>query len=135
MPADVEESSRDDAILEDVYRWIDSIPLSRPKKNIGLDFSDCVLVAETIHHYKPNLISLHNFPATSSFKQKVLNWETLNMKVLRKFGLKLSSTNIDQVASVSSFNNSLDILLVYTGCDRAISRSTTQATRCTAQPS
>ena len=125
MPADVEESSRDESILEDVYRWIDSIPLSRPKKNIGRDFSDCVLVAETIHHYKPKLISLHNFPATSSFKQKALNWETLNLKVLRKLGLRLSSADIDEVASVSSFKNSLDIFLGYTRCNRAVSGPTT----------
>lgn len=30
----------DDAELEQLYTWIDSIPLSRPKKNIGRDFSD-----------------------------------------------------------------------------------------------
>ena len=26
--------------LEDIYKWIDEIPLSRPKKNIARDFSD-----------------------------------------------------------------------------------------------
>lgn len=30
----------DDAELEQLYTWIDSIPLSRPKKNIARDFSD-----------------------------------------------------------------------------------------------
>jgi hypothetical protein len=26
--------------LEEVYNWIDEIPLSRPKKNMARDFSD-----------------------------------------------------------------------------------------------
>lgn len=30
----------DDAELEELYTWIDTIPLSRPKKNISRDFSD-----------------------------------------------------------------------------------------------
>lgn len=34
--------------LNDVYSWVDSIPLSRPKKNISRDFSDGVLMAEII---------------------------------------------------------------------------------------
>ena len=27
--------------MQEVYNWVDSIPLSRPKKNIARDFSDC----------------------------------------------------------------------------------------------
>lgn len=30
----------DDAELEELYNWVDSIPLTRPKKNIARDFSD-----------------------------------------------------------------------------------------------
>jgi hypothetical protein len=30
----------DDVELENLYQWIDRIPLTRPKKNIGKDFSD-----------------------------------------------------------------------------------------------
>jgi len=30
----------DEAVLEDVYSWIDQIPLSRAKKNFARDFSD-----------------------------------------------------------------------------------------------
>ena len=35
-----------DEQLDKLYTWIDSIPLSRPKKNIARDFSDGCLVAE-----------------------------------------------------------------------------------------
>jgi len=30
----------DEEELQLVYQWVDSIPLSRPKKNIARDFSD-----------------------------------------------------------------------------------------------
>ena len=34
--------------LNDIYNWVDTIPLSRPKKNIGRDFADGVLMAEIV---------------------------------------------------------------------------------------
>jgi hypothetical protein len=30
----------DEALLQDLYAWIDQIPLSRPKRRIERDFSD-----------------------------------------------------------------------------------------------
>jgi len=30
----------DDAVLQELYSWVDQIPLSRPKKNLTRDFSD-----------------------------------------------------------------------------------------------
>lgn len=63
--------------MQEVYNWVDEIPLSRPKKNIARDFSDCgkffgmfefnlnyqtlVLVAEVIKHFLPNMVDLHNY--------------------------------------------------------------------------
>jgi hypothetical protein len=32
--------------LNDIFNWVDEIPLTRPKKNIARDFSDGVLAAE-----------------------------------------------------------------------------------------
>lgn len=31
--------------LEQLYQWVDNVPLSKPKKNIMRDFSDCSLMA------------------------------------------------------------------------------------------
>ena len=83
-----------------VYDWIDSIPLSRPKRNIARDFSDCVLVAEIVHHYRPSIVSLHNYPSTCNAKQKLQNWETMNMKVFKKIGVRLTQVDIDDCANV-----------------------------------
>lgn len=34
--------------IQDLYAWVDTVPLSRPKRNIARDFSDGVLIAETV---------------------------------------------------------------------------------------
>lgn len=54
--------------LNEIYSWVDSIPLSRPKKNIARDFSDGVLVAEVVTHAIPRLVELHNYSAANSVK-------------------------------------------------------------------
>ena len=74
----------DDSQLMTVYEWIDSIPLSREKKNMTRDFSDGVLAAEILKHYYPKLVELHNYPSTFNTKQKLSNWNTLCIKVLKK---------------------------------------------------
>ena len=78
-----------DKVLEDLYQWIDSLPLSRPKKRIERDFADGKLIAEIIHYYLPQLVDLHNYTSANSLDQKKLNWLTLNKKVLSNFGLDI----------------------------------------------
>ena len=70
--------------LQIVYNWVDEIPLSRPKRNISRDFSDGVLLAEIVKHFLPKLVDLHNYSAAHSLSQKTYNWNTLNVKVLKK---------------------------------------------------
>ena len=61
-----------------IYEWVDSVNLSRPKKNIARDFADCVLIAEIIKISFPKLVELHNYVAANSVTKKVYNWNTLN---------------------------------------------------------
>jgi hypothetical protein len=79
----------DEEELQLVYQWVDSISLSRPKKNISRDFSDggsyclndtLVLMAEMVHHFIPRIVDLHNYISTSNVSQKEYNWTTLNVK-------------------------------------------------------
>ena len=37
--------------LNEIYNWVDEVPLTRPKKNIARDFSDGCLVAEVYHKF------------------------------------------------------------------------------------
>ena len=80
-----------------VYEWIDSIPLSREKKNIARDFCDGLLVAEIIKSYKPKLVELHNYPSASSTKQKLSNWNTLCLKVFKKIKMSITQEEIENV--------------------------------------
>jgi hypothetical protein len=75
-----QENMREDNELMYIYEWVDSINLSRPKKNIARDFSDGVLMAELIKNFIPKLVELHNYPPASSTQQKFQNWNTLNSK-------------------------------------------------------
>lgn len=77
--------------MQEVYNWVDEIPLSRPKKNIARDFSDCVLIAEVVKHFLPHLVELHNYSNAHSVQQKSYNWNTLNQKVLKKMNLQISA--------------------------------------------
>ncbi len=73
---------------------VDSIPLSRPKKNISRDFSDGLMMAEVIHHFNPKIVAVHNYPASNAVSKKIVNWSTLNSKVLKKIGINLSKQQI-----------------------------------------
>ena len=83
-----------------MYHWVDEVPLSRAKRNIARDFSDGVLVAEVIKHFMPKEVDLHNYSAAHSAQQKIYNWNTLNAKVLKKMGLKLSKKEIEDVVNM-----------------------------------
>lgn len=91
-----QENGEDD--ISYIYEWVDSMQLSRPKKNISRDFSDALLLAEIIKCHSPRLVDLHNYPGTSSTRQKLDNWNTLNTKVLRKIGIKLSQDEMYELA-------------------------------------
>jgi len=85
--------------LKTLYAWIDAIPLSRPKRNICRDFSDGVMMAEVIAAYYPHLVELHNYPPANSTKQKIYNYETLNQRVLKKFGYQIPHYVIEDIVN------------------------------------
>merc|ERR1719223_444784 len=87
--------------LQRIYNWVDDIQMSRPKKNISRDFSDGVLFAEIISAFFPRLIEMHNFSAAFAVGTKMYNWNTLNLKVLRKLGYQMHPQDIDDVVKAS----------------------------------
>lgn len=78
-----------DDILEELYEWIDRIPLSRQKKRIERDFSDGYCIAEIVKHFLPSLIEMHNLTPANNMQQKLANWGLLNAKTFSKFGLNV----------------------------------------------
>lgn len=85
--------------LQQVYRWIDQIPLSRPKRNISRDFADGVLMSEVVSHFFPRLVDLHNYSMGNSAQQKNYNWDTLNMKVFKKMDYQVSKEMVKNIIS------------------------------------
>lgn len=83
--------------LEELYSWVDKIPLSRPKRNIARDFSDGVLVAEIVKHFMPKAIDVHNYTSGSSTPQKMQNWFLLNRKVFTKLNFQLTEDLIREL--------------------------------------
>ncbi|KAK7493198.1 hypothetical protein BaRGS_00015535 [Batillaria attramentaria] len=98
--------------LEELYTWIDGIPLTRPKRNIARDFADGVMVAEVVHHYFPREVQLHNYTPANAIKQKLDNWYLLNRKVFKKLRFELSEDVIRRIvnAQVGVVENVLQTL-------------------------
>lgn len=97
MSSIVDISGMDEEELQLLYTYIDSIPLSRPKRNIARDFSDAVMMAEVVKYYYPKLVQMHNYSAASSVKKKTYNWNTLNQKVLKKLHFNMSKEEIERI--------------------------------------
>lgn len=83
------EMELSDEKLEDLYEWIDKIPLSRQKKRIERDFADGYAVGEIIKHFLPSAIDLHMLTPAFNLQQKLANWGMLNAKVFNRFGLNV----------------------------------------------
>jgi hypothetical protein len=88
--------------LEAVLKWVDSFELSRSRRKLNRDFSDGVLLAEILKFEFPNLVQLHNYSGCSAVQGKIVNWDTLNRKVLRKLQMNLESEEIEKLAKAES---------------------------------
>ncbi|XP_066926461.1 sperm flagellar protein 1-like isoform X2 [Clytia hemisphaerica] len=84
-----EDDVLDEDALQQIYTWIDEVPLSRPKKNIARDFSDGVLIAEIIHHYLPKMVDLHNYSPAHATAKKMDNWNVLGRKCFNKLNFNV----------------------------------------------
>ncbi|XP_041646168.1 sperm flagellar protein 1 [Cheilinus undulatus] len=83
--------------LQDLYAWIDKIPLSRPKRHITRDFSDGVMAAEVVKHFIPKIVDLHNYVPANSTQQKISNWNLLNRKVFSKLNFVVQEETVRRI--------------------------------------
>ncbi|XP_033956183.1 sperm flagellar protein 1 isoform X1 [Pseudochaenichthys georgianus] len=83
--------------LQDLYAWIDNIPLSRPKRHITRDFSDGVMAAEVVKYFFPKLVDQHNYISANSTQQKLGNWILLNRKVFSKLNFHVPEETVRQI--------------------------------------
>ncbi|KAK3094411.1 hypothetical protein FSP39_001445 [Pinctada imbricata] len=89
----------DDAELEELYSWIDTFPLTRPKKNLSRDFADGVPVAEIVKNVFPQAVEMHNFSPCSAADKKTNNWRTLNRKVFKRFNFEVDNDLIEGIVA------------------------------------
>ncbi|XP_069712690.1 sperm flagellar protein 1 [Phaenicophaeus curvirostris] len=80
-----------------LYRWLDRVPLSRPRRNLARDFSDGVLAAELVRFHFPALVQPHSLGPASATAQKLANWGHLNRKVLPKLNFSIPDEVIQQI--------------------------------------
>ena len=87
-----------------MYVFVDNATLSKTKRNLNRDFSDCSMMAEVIKHYLPSghkgLIQVHNYIASNKLEQKRSNWKLLNHKVLCKLGRAAFALTDDQIEGI-----------------------------------
>ena len=84
---------------EEICAWIDSLPLSKKRKNLARDFADGCLMAEVIHVFYPKLVDLHNYDQGLKVDTKIYNWNTLNQKVLKKLQIPIDQQMIVGIAN------------------------------------
>ncbi|XP_066574409.1 sperm flagellar protein 1 [Amia ocellicauda] len=91
----------DEDSLQELYSWVDAVPLSRPKRSIARDFSDGVLTAEMVKFHFPKLVEMHNYVPASSTQQKISNWSHLNRKVFNRLNFSVPEEVVRKVVQCS----------------------------------
>ena len=87
------------AELHALYEWVDTIPLSRPKRNIARDFADGCLAAEVVAYYLPGKVQLHNYSQANNLDGKLYNWRTLDAKVFKRvLGVQVPPEDLNAAA-------------------------------------
>ena len=100
--------------LEELYNWVDQVPLNRKKKNIQRDFSDGSIIATIIHFYLPKsqkgIIQVHNYVEMMNRDAKIANWNRLNVKIFPKLN-KMNLKEAEIEAVVDCHPRAIEIIL------------------------
>ncbi|CAL8072237.1 unnamed protein product [Orchesella dallaii] len=92
---DVSDEPISDSDLVSIYRWLDTMEFSRPKKTaVHRDFADGVMMAELVAHYIPKIVNTRNYVSASNTKTKISNWTHINEKVFKRLRFQLTPSLI-----------------------------------------
>lgn len=86
--------------LRKLYCWVDTIPLSRPKRNIAKDFCDGVMVAEIVAHLCPSFtFDLQDLGTATTPERRLRNWDILNATILKRLGIQLTKAECEAICN------------------------------------
>ncbi|CAF3295420.1 unnamed protein product [Rotaria socialis] len=95
----------------DILAWLDTIPLSRPVRNLDADFSDGILVAEIVAYFFPEYVDLDMFHVARNMSQRTKNWRILNSDVLPKLSLHAPGTVVYDITNGD--NRAVELFLLH----------------------
>ena len=95
----------------DILAWLDTIPLSRPVRNLDTDFSDGILVAEIVAYFFPEYVDLDMFHIAKNMSQRTKNWRLLNSDVLPKLSLHAPGTVVHDITNGD--NRAVELFLLH----------------------
>ncbi len=72
------------SLPREVLRWLLSLDLSYPIKNVRRDVSSGYVVAEVLSRYYPSEVAMHSFDNSVSIERKKSNWSLL-IKLFKVF--------------------------------------------------
>jgi hypothetical protein len=78
----------------EVIKWVQSLDLTHPLKNVKRDFSNGYLIAEIISWYYPQDIQMHSYVNGMSINTKMGNWQQLE-RVFSKHSLSISKGEVE----------------------------------------
>ncbi|TDG51868.1 hypothetical protein AWZ03_001538 [Drosophila navojoa] len=86
--------------LHELTKWMSNLQIKLDNRT-RRELSDVVNVAQIIKKLNSKLVDMSCYKSHSSLALKLENWEIFNHKVLCKVGLKLSQSDLTQLASGS----------------------------------
>eukprot|EP00240_Pyramimonas_obovata_P013760 CAMPEP_0118935574 /NCGR_PEP_ID=MMETSP1169-20130426/15718_1 /TAXON_ID=36882 /ORGANISM="Pyramimonas obovata, Strain CCMP722" /LENGTH=226 /DNA_ID=CAMNT_0006878625 /DNA_START=251 /DNA_END=927 /DNA_ORIENTATION=+ len=87
-------NAHDYGISRNTLKWLQSLDLSHPLKNLRRDLANGFMVAQLLSRYFPTELQLHSFDNSPSSAAKADNWQQIK-KFLKKQGINIPATLLE----------------------------------------